>query len=156
RGPDELDVPLHDRLRGDAKARKPAPLRPDWGVTIEPLSLGYAIRSTNRAWRPALTSGLIVGVLGWGLHLALRTDFLSSALHDKDPMGSVLLAGFALVGLFMAGLALQGVRDSFFPGAVLVTDRGVSYRFARMPFREIEEITSAYRIEIIGDRRSLA
>src|SRR5215470_4850345 len=70
RGPDELDVPLHDRLRGDDKARKPAPLRPDWGIVIEPLSLGYAVRSTNRSYRPVATSGLIAGVLGYALFRA--------------------------------------------------------------------------------------
>jgi hypothetical protein len=156
RGPDELDVPLHDRLRDDGKARKPAPLRPEWGVTIEPLSLGYAVRSTNRSWRPVLLSGFIAVFLGWGLFRAARTDFLTSVMHDQDPMGWVLLAGFVVVGLVGLGLAAQGVRDTFFPGTVLVTDRGVSYRFARLPFREIEELTSAYRIEIIGDRRSLA
>jgi hypothetical protein len=77
-------------------------------------------------------------------------------MHDPDPTGRWLLAGLGAVGLFSIGLAVQGVRDAFFPGTVLVTDRGVSYRFSRIPFREIEELTSACRIEIIGDRRSLA
>jgi hypothetical protein len=36
-----------------------------------------------------------------------------------------------------------------------VTDRGVSYRFSRMPFREIEEVTSQFPVEVVGDRRSL-
>jgi hypothetical protein len=39
---------------------------------------------------------------------------------------------------------------------VLVTDRGVSYRFSRMPFRKIEEITAHFPVEVVGDRRSLA
>jgi hypothetical protein len=38
----------------------------------------------------------------------------------------------------------RGVRDAFFPGTVRITDRGVSYRFSRMAFREIEEMTTTH------------
>jgi hypothetical protein len=83
------------------------------------------------------------------------TGFLASALHDEDPLGRVLGGLFGVVILVLLWLVLQGVRDTFFPGVVLVTDRGVSYRFSRMPFRDIEEVTSHFPIEVVGDRRSL-
>jgi hypothetical protein len=156
RGPDELDVPLHDRLRDDRAARTPAELRPEWGVRIEPLSLGYAMRSRHRSWRPLGTSAAAVftGVLI--VYQLSSAGVLASALRDEDLFARVLVGLFGVVALVMLGLVAQGVRDTFFPGTVLVTDRGVRYRFSRMPFREIEEITSHFPVEVVGDRRSLA
>src|SRR4051812_32524683 len=132
RGPDELDVPLHDRLRDDGKARTPAKLASEWGITIEPLSLGYAIRSRYRSWSPLGTSAFILAVGGFILSRFARTGFITTALHEEDPLGRVLVGGFVVVCLVMLWLAIQGVRDTFFPGTVRVTDRGVSYRFSRM------------------------
>jgi hypothetical protein len=156
RGPDELDVPLHDRLRDDRKAREPVELRPEWGVTIEPLSLGWAIRSRHRAWTPFAISLAMAAGVGFFISRLAATDIFSSVLRRDDPFARVLLGIFGLVGLLVLWLVLQGVRDTFFPGTVLVTDRGVRYRFSRMSLREIEEVTTQFPIELVGDRRSLA
>jgi hypothetical protein len=155
RGPDELDLPLHERLRDDGPARTMAELRPEWGVRIEALPLGYAIRSTHRTWRPLVRNGGMAVLGGLLLWQFAATGFLTSALHDEDPRGRILAGLFCVVVVVLLWPILASVRDAFFPSAVLVTDRGVSYRLSRMPFRDIEEVMSDFPIEVVGDRRSL-
>jgi hypothetical protein len=156
RGPDELNVPLHDRLREDREARTPAALRPEWGVRVEPLSLGYAMRSTHRSWTPLARSAVAVGTGVLIFTQVSSMGIVSSARHEEDLLARALLGLFGVVALVILWVVAQGVRDTFFPGTVLVTDRGVSYRFSRMPFREIEEITAHFPVEVVADRRSLA
>jgi hypothetical protein len=55
----DLDKPLHERLRGDRPALTTVPLRPEWGVRIEPLSPGCAMVSTHRSWTP-LAHGAVI------------------------------------------------------------------------------------------------
>jgi hypothetical protein len=143
------------RLRDDAEARKESPLRPEWGIRIEPLSLGYAMHSTLRSWTHLASSA---GVLIVGLYVAVRSSPLAAiaeARESHDLFPQILLGGFAVIALAFLGMVVTGVRDAFFPGTVRITDRGVSYRFSRMAFREIEELTASHPIELIGDRRSL-
>jgi len=152
---DQLDLPLHERLRDDAEARKESPLRPEWGIRIEPLSLGYAMHSTLRSWTHLASSA---GILIVGLYVAARSSPLAAiaeARESHDLFPQILLGGFAVVVLAFLVMVVTGVRDTFFPGTVRITDRGVSYRFSRMAFREIEELTTSHPIELIGDRRSL-
>jgi hypothetical protein len=158
RGPDDLDVPLHQRLRDDPEARKAADLRPEWGLRIEPLSLGYAMHSTLRSWASLRTSGFILAAAAFAL---LRSpvsgvqSILSSLREEGDLVMPVLAGLMGVVVLVLLWIAARGVRDTFFPGTVRVTDRGVSYRGSRIAFREIEEVTATFPIELIGDRRSL-
>jgi hypothetical protein len=70
-------------------------------------------------------------------------------------MSQVLTGLFGIVVLVFLWMIAKGVRDAFFPGTVRITDRGVSYRFSRISFREIEELTTTHPIELIGDRRTL-
>jgi hypothetical protein len=155
RGPDELDVPLHERLRNDPESRKETALPPGMGVHIEPLSLGYAMKSTRRVWTPLLYAGGLVAIL---LFSALRrgpSAILAQWREISELQRQVVLPVAALLALGALWLLWNVVRDTFFPGTVLVTDRGVSYRGSRMSFAEIEEIVTAARIELIGDRKSL-
>jgi hypothetical protein len=155
RRPDQLDLPLHERLRDDADARKQSPLPPESGIRIEPLSLGYAMHSTVRSWAPLHTSMVMVAV---AIFVAARfspLDFLREALASQDLVPQILLGGLGVVALVFLWLTATGVRDTFFPGTVRITDRGVSYRFSRMAFREIEELIASHPIELIGDRRTL-
>ena len=152
---DELDLPLHERLREDVEARKESPLRPEWGIRIEPLSIGYAMYSTARSWAPLRLSA---GILILGIYLAARSSPLTAiaeARASQDAFPQVLLGGIAVLVVFFLCMAAVGVRDTFFPGTVRITDRGVSYRFSRMAFREIEELAASHPIELIGDRRTL-
>jgi hypothetical protein len=155
RGPDDLDVPLHQRLRDDPAARTAAPLRPEWGVQIESLSLGYAMRSTLRSWAPLRTSGLIlvVGLVAFSRFPAFNV--VSALRQADDLLSQVLLGLMGVVFLVVLWMVARGVRDTFFPGTVRITDRGVSYRFARLAFAKIEEVAATFPIEVIGDRRSV-
>ena len=160
RSPDALDMPLHERLRGDGAARKPVPLSPEWGVRIEPLSPGYAVVSTHRSYEPLQTVGaigiatlfLLAGPLS---DLPFLKEFLGSA-RNGDPMALVISVLIGLAALFVLWLVGTSVRDAFFPGTVHITDQGLSYRGRRMRFAEIEEVTATSPIEIVGDRRILS
>jgi hypothetical protein len=155
RGPDELDVPLHERLRGDREARTVTPLSPEWGVRIEPLSPGYAIVSTFRSWAPLRSSGFVLFVLV--VMFGFSPDRLHSFLPEAvaDPLGRILAGLMVVVFLVMLWLLWSGVRDTFYPGTVRITEDDVSYRGSRMRFREIEEVMATLPIEVVGDRRIL-
>ncbi len=155
RNADQLDMPLHERLRDDADARKEAPLRPEWGIRIEPLSLGYAMHSTRRSWAPLRASGLILVVALFALGRSSPSTLLSTLREEGDLLQQVLVGLMGIVVLAFLWMLAQGVRDTFFPGTVRITDRGVTYRARRMPFGKIEEVTTTFPIEVIGDRRSL-
>jgi hypothetical protein len=155
RAADQIDMPLHQRLRDDADARREMPLRPEWGIFIEPLSLGYAMRSTLRSWAPLGTSAGLLAIMVFFGARSSTLEFISQVRASQDLLYQVLLGLSALVALAFLRLVLLGVRDAFFPGTVRITDRGVSYRFSRMAFREIEELTATHPIELIGDRRTL-
>ena len=155
RRPDALDVPLHERLRGDREARTVVALSPEWGVRVEPLSPGYAIVSTYRSWAALRSSAmlLVVVVVVFGVSPVRLHSFLPETL--ADPLARVLAGLLGVV--FLVGLwwLWKGVRDAFYPGTVRVTEEGVSYRRSRMRFREIEEVTATLPIEVVGDRRIL-
>jgi hypothetical protein len=155
RRPDQLDMPLHERLRDDAEARKEAPLPAESGIRIEPLSLGYAMHSTLRSWASLRSVGLFLCVALFVFARTSPSTFLAELREMDDLYRQVLLAGSGVVILIFLVLIGQAVRDTFFPGTVRVTDRGVSYRWSRMAFREIEELIGTHPIELIGDRRTL-
>jgi hypothetical protein len=100
---DQLDMPLHERLRDEADARKEAPLQPEWGIRIEPLSLGYAMHSTLRSWAPLRTSGLILLVALFALGRSSPSTFLSMLRESDDLMSQVLTGLFGIVLLVFLG-----------------------------------------------------
>jgi hypothetical protein len=152
-----LDVPLHERLRDDPEAMAIAPLRPDWGLRIEPIFRGHSIVSTHRTWAPLLQNAPVAIVLFVLLGGAAREDLLSRYWQATgDLLERVLLGLMGVVVVAMVWKLWQGARDTFFPGAVQITERGVSYRGTRMTFVEIEEVTADVPIEIVGDRRILS
>ena len=155
RAADQIDMPLHQRLRDDADARRESRLRPEWGIVIEPLSLGYVMRSTLRSWAPLSTSAGLLAIVVFFAARPSTWEFVGQVRASRDLLYQVLLGLFGLVALVLLGMVVTGVRDAFFPGTVRITDRGVSYRFSRMAFREIEELTATHPIELIGDRRTL-
>jgi hypothetical protein len=155
RNADQLDTPLHERLRDDAEARREAPLQPEWGVRIEPLSLGYAMHSTLRSWAPLRTSGVILVVALWALSRSSPSSFLAALREEPDLLQQVFLGLMGVLALAFLWMLGRGARDTFFPGTVRVTDRGVTYRGRRMPFGKIEEVIATFPIEVIGDRNSL-
>jgi hypothetical protein len=97
-------------------------------------------------------------MLGIAMFVVARSSpatFFREAFAADDLIPQILLGGLGVVALVFLWLTATGVRDTFFPGTVRITDRGVSYRFSRMAFREIEELAASHPIELIGDRRTL-
>ena len=156
RAADALDQPLHERLRDDRAAAVVAPLRPEWGLRIEPIFRGQAIVSTHRSWAP-LTQGAFIALMPLVAFGAASHIGLISTLREGngDLLDRVFLGLMAVVGVALLWKLGQGARDTFFPGAVRVTERGVSYRGRRMTFGEIEEVVAEVPIEIVSDRRTL-
>jgi hypothetical protein len=113
------------------------------------------MHSTLRSWAPLRTSGLILVLALFALGRSSPSTFLAMLRESDDLMSQVLTGLFGIVLLVFLGMIARGVRDAFFPGTVRITDRGVSYRFSRMAFREIEEMTTTHPIELIGDRGTL-
>jgi hypothetical protein len=154
RQPEALDTPLHERLRGDSAARKPMPLSPGWGLRIDPAPMGYAMVSTHRSWAPLrmaagfLVMGLVI--LGGSISYGVWTE-----TGKGDPFAMVMAGLVSVLVLSTLGLAMKGVRDTFFPGVVHINEQGVSYRGSRMRFKQIEEVTATAPIELIGDGRIL-
>jgi hypothetical protein len=157
---DQLDTPLHERLRGDGAAQKAVSLEPAWKVSVSPAPMGYAVTSTHRSYTPLYTPIALIAVGAFTVgRVATDTSFLADlakSAGDGDPF-PVVLGGLAtLGGAFLAAQVWVGVRDTFFPGTVLINDGGVSYRGRRIRYKHIEEVTSATRVEIVGDGRILA
>jgi hypothetical protein len=88
-------------------------------------------------------------VSGTGLLSTLRSA-------GGDLLDRIFLGLLAIVLLALLWKLWQGARDTFFPGAIQITEQGVRYRGSRMAFDEIEEVTGSIRIELVGDRRILA
>jgi hypothetical protein len=156
RGADDLNRPVHERLRGDREALTVTPLRPEWGVRIEPLSPGYGIVSTHRSWAPLKSSALLLLLTLFVLGISFPTHLPSILREVGGDLLEQVLAGLLGVGLLvLLWMLWRGVRDTFFPGTVRVTEGGVSYRGSRMAFDRIEEVIAGPPIEVVGDRRIL-
>ena len=156
RAADELDQPLHRRLRGDAAALQPVPLRPEWRLEIATRPSGRALVSAHRSWAPLVSSAVILAptafvlVIAWNIGL---WSILADATGDELERGLAGLLG--LIALALLWKAAGGLRDTFFPGEVVVNARGVSYRGRRLPFDRVEEVVAGLPIEVAADRRSL-
>ena len=153
---EDLDAPLHVRLRDDAEARTPATLKPEWRVGIGERFRGHAIVSHHRSLAP-LADSAIFALFPVALIAGTRGDIVSGIPGlFGDPLGRVLLALGAAVAAVVAWRVARGFLDTFRPGTIEIDDRGVRYRWSRMTFNRIEEVTAGRRIEIVGDRRVLA
>jgi len=154
----DLDVPLHERLRGNREALTATTLRPEWGVKIEPVFRGQSLVSTHRSWAP-LAQGAFVAlapiVVIWWTSSAgsLLSHFREASGDVMDKFFLGLLAAVALA--LLANLA-RGARDTFLPGTVQANENGVSYRGRTMRYRDIEEVIAGVPIEIVGDRRTMS
>ena len=159
RAAEDLDKALHERLRGST-AKEPVALRPEWNLRIDELKPGYALVSSNRSWASVQQGWAIfvalVGAVGLGSVVALPSNARDTVREMKgDVLGQVFLALGAVVAVVIVVEIAKAFRDVLHPGAVRVTPEGVSYRGKRLRFRDVEEVTSGYRIQILGDRRKL-
>jgi hypothetical protein len=157
RAPEHLDAPLHVRLEKDAEARVAAPLRPEWRIRIEPIFRGHRIASYHRSYQPLASTAVLAAIVAFGAFQMWDASLLDSLRGmPADPLGRVFLGIGAVMAASLLWKLAGGVRDTFYPGAIEVSDRGVAYRGSRMKFDRIEEITAGTGIEIVGDRRVLA
>lgn len=155
---EHLDAPLHVRLRDDADARRVVALDPQWKVKATEIFRGHALVSTHRSWEPLAGSIVFavipIGLIAYGAHVNALPDGIGPLLGD--PLGRVLLGLGSVVACVLAWKIAEGLLDTFRPGTIEINDRGVSYRWRRMAFDRIEEVTAGHRIEIVGDRRVIS
>jgi hypothetical protein len=157
RQPDQLDLSLHERLRGSEEHRSALTIRPEWNLRVELLSPGYAIISSHRAWVTLLPGAILLIPFCYVALIAARGGFFSDLFGEgeRDLVSLALGAGLILVLIGFAGWIARMLRDTFFPGTITVTPEGVSYRGRTMRFEELEEVIGADGIEFVGDRRML-
>ncbi|MCM2315178.1 MAG: hypothetical protein NDJ92_08510 [Thermoanaerobaculia bacterium] len=156
RQPGELDIPLHERLMFRAERRPVVELRPEWHLRIEPLSPGYAIVSSHRDWISLAPAVVMVIPLGFVGYVFAQSGLLANLRSPDRDLVDLIFGGLGLLVLLgVAGYVARLLRDVFLPGAIHVTQEGISYRGGRMAFREIEEIIGALSIEFVGDGRLL-
>jgi len=142
RGADQLDAPLHVRLRGDNAVLTPAIRPPNSDLDVVNLSPGYEIRSRYRARGPflwALAAGVLPAIVfPW---LGSRFGVLSRLREGKIEGDDWLLIGMTVVCFvpILIGVA-RGAREAFAPGRIVVTPEEVRYRQNRVPIEAIEEI----------------
>src|SRR5688572_27500211 len=119
----DLDVPLYERLRNDRQAAAATALRPEWGVRIEPASRGHAIVSTHRSWGP-LAQGAFTALGPIALFGGAAYGGLLSTLREAggNMMDRIFLGLVGVVILAVLWKLWQGARDTFFPGAIQVTE----------------------------------
>jgi len=142
RSPDQLDVPLHVRLRGDSAVLTPAIRPPNSDLDVVNLSPGYEIRTRYRVRKPlflALAAGVLPAIVfPW---LAAQYDLFSRLRAGQLDGGDWMLLGIAAACFVPALIGVaQGVRDAFAPGTIVVTPEEVQYRQKRIPIESIEEI----------------
>ena len=153
---DHLDAPLHERLRNDAAARTPAELDPEWRISITPIFRGHAVTSRHRSFEP-LWDNAVYAFLPVAVLFTTGGNPVSAAREMvHDPFGRVLLGLAGVVAGVMAWKLSFALLDTFRPGTIAIDDHGVAYRWSRMKFDRIEEVTTGQRIEIAGDRKVLA
>jgi len=157
RQPDQLDMPLHERLRDSEKHRSEAPLNPGWSLRVEPLSPGYAIVSSHRDWSAVFASSIFGIPLVIAIVFFWRGELWSAIFRpgERDPLALVIGSIVAVFVLAFVGWLLKLLRDTLVPGTIRITPDGVSYRGRTMRFEEIEEVIGGSSIEIVGDRRLL-
>jgi len=157
---EELDQPLHERLRGEV--RPPTPLRPEWQVRVEKFEDGYAIVSSRRVYwllvQPVMLLGLLLAFAyaGHSGSWVSFHEFRAAIGPQGDMLSNVLLGLLGVVVLVVLWNVGQGALDALLPGRLRVTSGGVSYRLRRMRFAKLEEVVGSAHIELVGDRRVIA
>jgi hypothetical protein len=157
RTPAQTNVPLHERLAGDANAARAIIISPNWGFTVQPLSPGYrftfAMPSPTAWLYPFLAGGMAVVVVV----MTYRYGVIAAALAAEATLWSRLLLGGCA---FLLLACLAHVRYGIFlawPGSLMITPKGVSIRGSgsSMTFAELEEIACIAGIQFLADGRTL-
>jgi hypothetical protein len=156
RKPGQINLPLHERLAGDANAVRALAIVPAWGFTMQPLSPGYRFTFT----RPSPTSWLQLAILaGWavlGAVVVYHFDLIGLARAAGPVWSRVALGVGALVVLGWLANVRYGIFLAW-PGSLVITPTGISIRGSgsSMTFAELEEITSNGGLAFIADGRTM-
>lgn len=170
RTPEELDVPLFQRLGGDEDAKAPLPPAPGSHLSVSWKEEGYEIATSFQPkveWAQIAVKTLVpLAALGWGLWNVLPLFFSRPEAADRDdpvaefvfPVLAVVVFG-ALVRLVVPGIvsALRPWRRAARPPTIRVSAKGVSYGGRTVPLRAIEEIEPARgaACRLVSDERIL-
>ena len=170
RAPEELDVPLYQRLGGDEGAMAPLPAAPGSHLSVAWKEEGYEISSSYRPkveW-PQLAIRVLapLALLGWGLWnvLPILVSRPEQAVRP-DPFAenvfSVLAVGVfcAMLWLVVPAIArtIRPLRRSARPPTIVVSANGVRYRGRTVPLRAVEEVEPApgAACRLVSDERIL-
>lgn len=141
RGPEELGVPVFQRLASDEAVTTPLPQRPDSKLVVGWKDGGYEISTSYRPTvdRVRLFLALLVPpvLVGW----LLRHLFLD-ALGSETPAPLRIAAPLVFASSFLPGVVLgvKAWRRSRRPPVIRVAPDGVRTRGAALPLASIEEV----------------
>lgn len=170
RTPEELDVPLFQRLGDDEDARAPLPPKPGSALSVAWRDGGYEIETTYRPridWARLVVTGVApLGFAGWVLWqlfpiLGTRTDGGSGddpvVAYVFPALAVLLLGGLLKFVAPIVGGALRTWLRSYRLPTIRVSPEGVRYRGRTVPLREIEEVELARgaACRVVSDRRIL-
>ncbi len=158
RNPEELDVPLFQRLGSDEAARATLPQRPGSSLAVAWREGGYEVTTS---YRPPLDRATLIAtfvvppvILGWAFGRRLLDAFREgpSTPFLWGAVGAVVLS--FVPGLVVAGKAWRRVR---FPPSIRVSADGVRFRGRRLPLRSIEEVerVAGGAARLVSDERLL-
>jgi hypothetical protein len=141
RNPEDLDVPLFQRLGSDEAATTALPQRPDSKLVVAWKEGGYEITTSYRPVfdRKKIAVGLVVppAVVGWLLRDALRTAFREGpGTPFFWAVAGALILSF-VPGLYVAARVWSRLHR---PPSIRVSADGVRFRGHSLPLRSIEEI----------------
>ncbi len=157
RGPDELDVPVYLKLRGDPDATTPAEIRPPSTVRIRRTDDGFEMTSTYRPSARFVRAGtLLAGPFIIYLFTAGRISLFSDVIHGEVSTPDLIFAGifalFCIPGFVALGSA---IIHHFRPPTIRVTAREVTIEGIGLPLEKIEEIVGSPP-RLITDERIVA
>jgi hypothetical protein len=151
--PEELDVPLFQRLGGDEDAKAPLPPAPGSHLSVSWKEEGYEISTSYKPkveWAQVALKALVpLAALGWGLWHVLPLFFSRpEAAGRADPVAEIVfpvqtvVVFGTLLRLIVPGIAsaLRPWRRAARPPTIRVSAKGVRYGGRTVPLRAIEEI----------------
>ena len=141
RSPEELDVPLYQRLGSDETATKPLPQRAGSGLSVAWKDDGYEVTTTYRPRTDRVK--LLLLFLGPAVLVGfLFREPLRDAFRPEAPVALRVVGGLVALLLFVPGAvtAAKAWLRSSHPPVLRISAEGVRFRGRTLPLRSIEEV----------------
>jgi len=154
RSPEELDVPMHERLANDEVARTPLPQRAGSSLTVTWIGSGYEITTSYAP--PVNRQMLLLFLVPFGVLAAKFYIFID--LFDPEAPALFRL-GLALVVLLMFSLGPYAVVKRWLrihrPDVIRISAAGFQFRGKTIPLQSIEDVARAPRAvcRVVSDDR---